>query len=61
MSKFYVQRKSLRLQYALDKKANIDHKCCELWYKLNESARIYVKTSVGESTVKIVKDSFGQG
>ena len=43
--------------YTLDKKANIDHKCYRLWYKLNEDARISVKTSVGESKWSVVKDS----
>ena len=61
MSKFFDKESLLDCMYTLDKKANIDHKCYKIWYKLNENARISVKTSVGESKSKIVKDSIGQG
>ena len=43
------------------KRQKIDYKCYKIWYKLNENARISVKTSVVESKSKIVKDSIGQG
>ena len=61
MSKIFDKESLLDCMYTLDKKANIDHKCYKMWYKLNENARISVKTSVGESKSKIVKDSIGQG
>ena len=61
MSKFFDKESLLDCMYTLDKKANIDHKCYKIWYKLNENSRISVKTSVGESKSKIVKDSIGQG
>ena len=61
MSKFFDKESLLDCMYTLDKKANIDHKCYKTWYKLNENARISVKTSIGESKSKIVKDSIGQG
>ena len=45
------------------KRVSLEHNviCYKIWYKLNENARISVKTSVGESKSKIVKDSIGQG
>ena len=61
MSKFFDKESLLDCMYTLDKKANIDHKCYKIWYKLNENDRISVKTSVGESKSKIVNDSIGQG
>ena len=61
MSKFFDKESLLDCMYTLDKKANIDHKCYKIWYKLNENACISVKTSVGNSKSKTVKDSIGQG
>ena len=61
MSKFFDKESLLDCMYTLDKKANIDHKCDKIWYKLNENACISVKTSVGNSKSKTVKDSIGQG
>ena len=61
MEKFFDKESLLDCMYTLDKKANIDQKCYRIWYKLNEDARISVKTSVGESKRSFVKDSIGQG
>ena len=61
MEKFFDKESLLDCMYTLDKKANIDQKCYRIWYKLNEDARISVKTSVGESKQSWVKDSIGQG
>ena len=47
--------------YTLKTKADINNKDYRLWYKLNENTKIRVKTSVGESDAKLVKNSLGQG
>ena len=47
--------------YTLDNKGKISNKSYRLWYRLNEDALISVKTSVGESRHKKVKNSLGQG
>ena len=57
MSKFFDKESLLDCMYTLNKKANIDHKCYKIWYKLNENARISVKSSVGGSKSKRVKES----
>ena len=46
---------------SLSKEAKIDNKSYRLWYKLNQNAKITVKTSVGESRSKTISDSIGQG
>ena len=45
----------------LKSKAGIDSKDYRMWYKLNEDTRISVRTSVGESDSKLIKNSVGQG
>ena len=45
----------------LKTKADIDSKDYRLWFKLNEDTRISVRTSVGESDSKLIKNSQGQG
>ena len=61
MEKFFDKESLLDIMYTLDKKACISNKAYRLWYGLNEDAKISVKTSVGESKSKNVKDSVGQG
>ena len=60
MSKYFDKESLLDCMYTLNKKANIDHEGYKIWYKLNENARISVKTSVGDSKSKKVKDSIGR-
>ena len=54
MSTFFD--KESRLHVYTKKNANIDHKYYKIWYKLNENAKISVKTSVGDSKSKKGKD-----
>ena len=61
MAKFFDKESLLDAMYTLDKKGKISNKTYRLWYKLNEDARIAVKTSVGETRSKKVKNSLGQG
>ena len=61
MEKFFDKESLLDTMYTLKTKANIDNTDYRLWYKLNENTKIRVKTSVGESDAKLVKNSLGQG
>ena len=61
MSKFFDKESLLDCMYTLDKKANIDHKCYKIWYKLKENARLSVKTSFGDSKSKKVVSSLNMG
>ena len=45
--------------FTLKKKADINNKDYRLWYKLNEDTRISMRTSVGESESKLIKNSLG--
>ena len=47
--------------HTLKNKAGICDKDYRLWVKLNENANIGVKTSVGDSKTRLVKNSLGQG
>ena len=61
MEKFFDKESLLDTMVTLKKKADIDNKDYRLWYKLNEDTRISVRTSVGESESKLIKNSLGQG
>ena len=61
MAKFFDKESLLDAMYTLDKKGKISNKTYRLWHQLNEDARISVKTSVGETRSKKVKNSLGQG
>ena len=61
MEKFFDKESLLDTMYTLHKKGKISNKTYRLWYRLNEDAMISVKTSVGESRSKKVKNSLGQG
>ena len=61
MAKFFDKESLLDAMYTLDKKGKISNKTYRLWYKLNEDARIAVKTSVGKTRSKKVKNGLGQG
>ena len=61
MEKFFDKESLIDTMYTLDKKAMISNKTYRLWYRLNEDALISVKTSVGETDKKLVKNSLGQG
>ena len=61
MEKFFDKESLLDCMYTLHTKAKIDNKSYRMWYKLNEDTRISVKTSVGQSRSKKIKDTIGQG
>ena len=61
MSKFFDKESLLDCMYTLNKVANIDNKSYRIWYKINESTRIRVQTSVGLSGEHNIEDSVGQG
>ena len=61
MTKFFDRESLLDCMSTLKEKAKIDNKTYHLWYMLNEDTRISVKTSVGQSRSKVIKDSIGQG
>ena len=61
MEKFFDKESLVDCMDSLSKEANIDNKSYRLWYKLNQNAKISVKTSVGESKSKTISDSIGQG
>ena len=61
MEKFFDKESLIDIMFTLKKKADIDDKDYRLWYKLNENTIITVRTSVGESETKLVKNSVGQG
>ena len=52
---FFYKESLLDCMYTLDKKANIDHKCYKIWYKLNENARIYMKKLIEYEVVKMLE------
>ena len=47
--------------YTLHKEVKICEKDYRLWFKMNKDANITVRTSVGESGTRLVKNSIGQG
>ena len=47
--------------YTLKEKAGISGKEYRLWYKLNENAKIGVRTAVGDTGNRRVQNSLGQG
>ena len=61
MEKFFDKESLVDTMYTLKTKADIDDKDYRLWYKLNENTRISIRTSVGESESKLIKNSLGQG
>ena len=61
MEKFFDKESLVDTIFTLKTQANIDKKDYRLWYKLNENTRIRVRTSVGESDSKLIKNSLGQG
>ena len=61
MENFFDKESLLDAMYTLRNKADICNKSYRLWYRLNEKARISVRTSVGESESKEIADSLGQG
>ena len=61
MEKFFDKESLMDTMHTLDKKGKISNKSYRLWYRLNEDARISVKTSIGETRSKKVKNSLGQG
>lgn len=61
MAKFFDKESLLDCMDTLNTKAKVDSKSYRLWYKLNESTEIRVKTSVGLSDTAKIEDSIGQG
>ena len=61
MEKFFDNESILDTMFTFKTKADIDSKDYRLWFKLNEDTRISVRTSVGESDSKLIKNSLGQG
>ena len=61
MEKFFDKESLLDTMVTLKNKAGIDNKDYRMWFKLNEDTRISVRTSVGESESKLIKNSLGQG
>ena len=61
MEKFFDKESLLDTMVTLKNKAGIDSKDYRMWFKLNEDTRISVRTSVGESESKLIKNSLGQG
>ena len=61
LSKFFDKESLIDVMQTLKIKAGICDKDYRLWVKLNENANIGVKTSVGDSKTKLVKNSVGQG
>ena len=61
MEKFFDKESLIDTMHTLDKKGKISNKSYRLWYRLNENAMISVRTSVGETRSKRVKNSLGQG
>ena len=59
MEKFFDKESLIDTMHTLDKKGKISNKSYRLWYRLNEDARISVKTSIGETRSKKVKNSLG--
>ena len=57
MTKFFDRESLLDCMSTLKEKAKIDNKTYHLRYMLNEDTRISVKTSVGQSRSKVIKDS----
>ena len=56
MERFFDKKSLMDTMYTLKTKADIDDKDYRLWYKLNEDAKICVKTSVEVSNTKLVKN-----
>ena len=61
MEKFFDKESLTDCMDSLSQEAKVDNKSYRLWYKLNQNAKISVKTSVGESESKSISDSIGQG
>ena len=61
LSKFFNKESLLDAMHTLKTKVGICDKDYRLWFKLNENANIGIKTSVGNSKTKLVKNSLGQG
>ena len=61
MEKFFDKESLVDTMFTLKTRADIDNKDYRLWFKLNEDARISVRTLVGESESKLIKNSLGQG
>ena len=59
MEKNVDKESLLDTMFTLKTKAGIDNKDYRLWFKLNEDTRISVRTSVGESDSKLIKNSLG--
>ena len=61
MEKFFDKESLLDTMVTLKEKAEIDNKDYRMWFKLNEDTTIRVRTSVGESESRLIKNSLGQG
>ena len=61
MEKFFDKESLLDTMVTLKEKAKIDNKDYRMWFKLNEDTTIRVRTSVGESESRLIKNSLGQG
>ena len=61
MEKFLDKESLVDTMFTLKTKSDIDDKDYRLCYKLNENTRICVRTTVGESDSKLIKNSLGQG
>jgi hypothetical protein len=61
MENIFDKESLLDTMFTLKTKAGIDNKDYRLWFQLNEDTRISVRTSVGESDSKLIKNSLGQG
>ena len=61
MEKFFDKESLLDAMYTLSTRAKVCDKTYRLWYKLNDKARISVKTTVGESDSEVIFDCLGQG
>ena len=61
MAKFFDKESLLDCMDPLSREAKIDNKSYRLWFKINQDAKISVRTSVGKSKTATIKDSIGQG
>ena len=61
LEKFFDKESLVDTMYTLKEKAGISDKEYRLWYKLNENAKIGVRTAVGDTGTRRVQNSLGQG
>ena len=61
LEKFFDKEILIDTIDTIKREAKISDKDYRLWYTINEDANIGVKTSVGNTETKLVRNSIGQG